>query len=191
MLLAGVNILDGVMRAAGFVFEFRDEGRGSGGPFAWGEYVRDNRRLELHFRGSLGLVRYHVADHSASHEAYMRGLGAWEQCQYPGFSEEPLDGFVDLAADLAHATDFLRADAMVLRRVAAEESTATAAKTQEFMAGWVGDAAALEHMRSLFRAQHYRQVVEIFAQLKYPQRISSSERKMVEIARRKVERSGR
>lgn len=52
-LLAGVNVLDSVLRRAGFVFEFREEDRGSGGDFAWGEYVRDNRRLELHCRYSL------------------------------------------------------------------------------------------------------------------------------------------
>ena len=107
MLLAGINVLDEVMQPAAFVFEFREEGRGSGGHFAWGEYVRDNRRLELHFRGSLGLVRYHVGDHNAGHETYVLGLGVWEECRYPGFSEDPLDGFVHRAADLKHATDFL------------------------------------------------------------------------------------
>src|SRR6266404_602801 len=53
-LLAGVRILDEVMRRHGFEFGFENEGRGSGGRFANGSYYRDDRRLELHFRGSLG-----------------------------------------------------------------------------------------------------------------------------------------
>jgi len=185
-LLAGVRVLDRILGPAGFVFEFREEGGGSGGHFAWGEYVQGTRRLELHFRESLGLVTYHVADCSASHEAYMRGLGVWEQCRYPGVSNEPLDGFADLAADLRHAQDFLSADALVLRRVAAQERECAAAMSEELMAGAVGDTASLEKMRSYFRARSFREVVAIFEQLKYPQRLSPSDLKMVEIARRKA-----
>src|SRR5262245_3738510 len=136
LLLAGVSLLDKVMRPAAFAFELRDEGRGSGGPFAWGEYVRDDRRLELHFRSSLGLVRYHVTDRSASHETYMRGLGVWEQCRYPGFSGSPLEGFAHLAADLGHATDFLQGDAVVLCEVALQEAAVSAQKGEDLMAGY-------------------------------------------------------
>ena len=59
-LLAGVGILDSVLSPYGFVFEFRDEGIGAMGPFAWGEFVRGDRRLELHYRYGLGLVTYHA-----------------------------------------------------------------------------------------------------------------------------------
>ena len=185
-LLAGASVLDGVLRPARFVFEFREEGRGSGGHFAWGEYVREDRRLEFHFRHSLGLVRYHVADDSASHEAYMRELGVWEQCRYPGFSEEPMDAFANLSADLRHAADFLSAGASVLRRAAARERVSVAARHEDLMAGYVGDTASLEGMRNHFRARRFREVVSTFDQLKYPQRLSPSDLKMVEIARRKV-----
>lgn len=46
------------------------------------------------------------------------------------------------------------------------------------MAGAVGDTAS--------RARSFRDVVAIFEQLKYPQRLSPSDLKMVEIARRKA-----
>ncbi len=131
------------------------------------------------------MVRYRVADLTASHEAYMQGLGVNER-QYPGFSEDPLEGFVHLAADLTYATDFLRGDAFVLRRVAAQEAAASAVKTEDLMAGYVGDTAAVERMRELFRAQDYRQVVEVFERLQYPQRLSPAELKMVEVARHKA-----
>ena len=84
-LLEGTRILERVLGPQGFVFQFGGEDQGSGGNFAWGEFVRESRRLELHFRHDLGLVRYHVDSWSASHETYMRELGLWEQCRYPGF----------------------------------------------------------------------------------------------------------
>jgi hypothetical protein len=179
-LIAGAIVLDKVLRPLGFVFEIRDEGRGSGGEFAWGEYVRDNRRLELHFRSGLGLVTYYVDDESAGHEPYMRGLGVWEQCRYPGFSAQPLDAFADLAADLGHADDFLSADASILRRVAAQERARAEAIGEKLMAGYVGDTAAIERMRSHFRAQRFRETVATFEALKYPQRLSPSDQKMVD-----------
>jgi hypothetical protein len=79
-LLDGAKILDSVLLPKGFRFQFREEGRGAGGNFAWGELVREDRRLELHFRKSLGLVRYHVGDQSAFHESYMRELGLLIHC---------------------------------------------------------------------------------------------------------------
>jgi len=76
-LLEGVQILHPALAPYGFAFRFGSEGKGSGGHFAWGEFFREERRLELHIRRSLGLVRYHVGDQSASHEAYLRELGVW------------------------------------------------------------------------------------------------------------------
>lgn len=75
---------------------------GSGGEFGETAYTRENRRLELHFRYSLGLVVYHVGTVSLPHEDYMRAvLGRGGANQYPGFSEDPLDGFRHLRHDLA------------------------------------------------------------------------------------------
>jgi len=77
--------------------------------FASGEFQRGTRRLEVHFRGLLGLVAYHVGSVRLSHEDYMWSvLGRRWASQYPGFFSEPLDGFRHLLADLEnHAGDFL------------------------------------------------------------------------------------
>jgi len=109
ILLRGVEILDPVMRLHGYAFTFREADKGSGGDFAWGEYVRGERRLELHFRRSLGLVAYRGGPSVVQHEHYMRAkLGRNGGNQYPGFSDEPLDGFRHLAHDLEqYASEFL------------------------------------------------------------------------------------
>jgi hypothetical protein len=184
-LLDGAKILDAVLLPKGFRFQFRKEGKGSGGNFAWGEFVREDRRLELHFRQSLGLVRYHVGDQSAFHESYMRELGVWDQCRYPGFSEDPAAAFHDLAHDLGLADDFLSGWAAVLRTAAATEASDTAAQNKRDMAGYVGDVRQRQQLRQRFREGRYGQVVALAETLKYPDQMTESERRMVEIARKK------
>ena len=109
VLRAGCEILDTVLVPHGFHFALRDAARSSGGHFAWGKYVRGDRRLALHFRASLGLVTYHLGDVQVSHESCVRTLhGASVGNAYPGFSDDPLDGFRHLRQDLErYASAFL------------------------------------------------------------------------------------
>ena len=185
-LLDGAKILDAVLLPKGFRFQSRKEGKGSGGNFACGEFVREDRRLELHFRQSLGLVRYHVGDQSAFHESYMRELGGWDQCRYPGFSEDPAAAFHDLAHDLGLADDFLSGSAAVLRTAAATEASDNAAQNKRDMAGYVGDVSERQQLRERFREGSYGQVVALAETLKYPDQMTESERRMVEIARKRI-----
>ena len=101
LLAEGCSILDPVLTPAGFTFVSGPNGVGSGGRFASGRWVRGSRSVELHFRYSLGLVAYHLGPRSISHDDFMwsvtRGRGGH---RYPGFSEDPLQGFRDLATDL-------------------------------------------------------------------------------------------
>ena len=111
LLLAGIELLNPVLVPAGFVFTLNDHGKGSGGWFASGSYKRDERRLELHFRYSLGLVQYHVGTYKLDHESYMRFAGVYGQNKYPDFPERPLESFVHLASDIStYCSDFLSGD---------------------------------------------------------------------------------
>jgi hypothetical protein len=104
----GAEILAALLGPYGFKFELTGEGKGSGGRFASGCFVKDDRKLELHFRYSLGMVSYHMGSASLGHETYMRFLRVRDKASYPGFSKEPLSGFRDLARDLkAYCSDFL------------------------------------------------------------------------------------
>jgi hypothetical protein len=108
-LKAGLEILDSFMQSLGFVYTQTSAGVGSGGSFAAEEFRRGDRRLELHFRYSLGLVTYHVGNLALSHEDYMWStVGRRWATQYPGFSTDPLDGFRHLLADLQrYCSEFL------------------------------------------------------------------------------------
>ena len=117
-LQTGSAILAATLANHGFVFHFESSGRGSGGDFASGAFVRGNRMLEIHFRYSLGLVTYRLGDRALSHEAFMWSvLGKPHASHYPGFSDDPMGGFRDLRADLEeYGADFLKgADTEFLR----------------------------------------------------------------------------
>jgi hypothetical protein len=74
ILREGSAILDPLLAAHGFVFHLLGSGSSSGGAFAFGEFRKDGRRLELHFRASLGMVAYHLAGCSMSHVDYIRSV---------------------------------------------------------------------------------------------------------------------
>ena len=99
ILMAGSAILGEVLVPAGFAFEHVETGHPSGGTFARGRFSKGSQYVEFSFRFSLGLVSYGWDGDTLSHVDYLRGLGATGA--YPGYSDDPLDGFRHLAADLA------------------------------------------------------------------------------------------
>jgi len=184
-LLDGAEILEKVLTPQDFHFQFRGEGKSSGGASSWGEFVRGDRRLELHVRFNLGLVRYHVGAESASHDYYMRELGVRERCHYPGFSKDPKKAFLGLAHDLAFADEFLTGTGGLLRKAAKRQSSDTAERNADLMAGYVGDKQKFEHLRRCFRQGKYEDAIAEFNGLRYPERLSEPDRKMVELARKR------
>jgi len=112
ILRQGRFVLDTVLLRYGFTFVVGPSGRTCGGPSASGTYVNGDRKLEVHYRYSLGLVTYHFGGESIDHQSYMRALlGPNGSNRYPGFSDEPLDAFEGLAYDLEnYATAFLKGD---------------------------------------------------------------------------------
>ena len=104
VLREGAMELASILGPDGFTFVETGSGPSSGGDYASGEFRREDRRLELHVRSSLGLVTYHVGEANLRHEDFARAVAATQQIEeparYPGFSDQPLDGFLHLGADL-------------------------------------------------------------------------------------------
>jgi hypothetical protein len=99
-LREGERILDPVFVPLGYRFQLGALQRGSGGEFAVGYYEKGDQSVELHFRFALGIVNYRIADDCLGHKDYMRLLGVADQASYPGFSDDPLDGFRHLRSDI-------------------------------------------------------------------------------------------
>ncbi len=122
LLKEGAEILLWTLQPCGFTFRIRRRGSGgSGGASAEGWFISGNKRLELHFRWSLGLVTYHVGNRRLGHEDYMRSLRVRHEAAYPGFSEQPLAAFEHLSSDLTrYCQDFLLGEGKEVARFADE-----------------------------------------------------------------------
>jgi hypothetical protein len=174
----GASFLGATLAPHGFRWVFR----GSGGWFAWGGFVREDRTLELHFRLSLGIVAYHIGNLGASHETYMQALGVWGECRYPGHSTDPGSAFERLAHDLAYAQDFLSGTGDVLRLAATTEQAGDTKRHRQLMVVAVGDAYKRAHMRDSFKAGRFADTVRLASELEFPDMMTESERTMLRIA---------
>jgi hypothetical protein len=124
-LREGAAILAPYLNLFGFKFRLVAQGSSSGGRWAEGEFRCGNRRLEFHFRHSLGQVVYHVDNFRMSHEEYLKVLGAWEIRRYPGFTDDPLEPFRQFLHDLrAITSDFVVGQTEEFVRVAAQRHPA-------------------------------------------------------------------
>jgi hypothetical protein len=98
ILVAGNSILGEVLRPAAFVLGPVESGNGSGGRYAIGRWTRESQFIELHVRWALGIVRYGWGGEVFDHRHVADAVGA--SVAYPGFSDDPIDGFRHLADDL-------------------------------------------------------------------------------------------
>jgi hypothetical protein len=122
VLNAGAQDLGPALVPEGFTFVGTGAGHSSGGEHASGEYRRGDRRLELHFRDSLGLVTYHVGELTIGHEDYVRAVRALDQIDrsnaYPGFHRDAAAQFQALRDDLqVFGTRFIRGTIDEFRQV--------------------------------------------------------------------------
>jgi hypothetical protein len=74
-------------------------GKGSGCPMAVSRWVSGDRFIETHVRVALGVVVYGWGELKITHQDYLRVRGV--KGMYPGFSDDPIDGFRHVATDLA------------------------------------------------------------------------------------------
>jgi len=161
---------------------------GRGERVARGAFVKGERRLELELFVSLQNVTYRIGALWLQHEPYMRALGASAGVNaYPGFSNDPIDGFSHLKIDLERlASEFVVGDASVFRRTAAEAAEGRPAEQRRYMASIVGDDRARLTARELFRARQYVDVVAVLEALQHPEFMDRYERRILDIAKRRI-----
>ena len=120
-LRAGVEVLRPVLEPHGFIFHEGAAGASSGGAFASGTFERGERKIEISFRYSLGLVRYRIGASVIDHENFLRLSGQWSSHKYPDFGGTPINSFTALASDLsAFFADFLSGPGEHFKAVVAE-----------------------------------------------------------------------
>ena len=71
-------------------------------------------------------------------------------------------------------------------QAAENEATWDTQKSQQLMMSYVGDTRCLEKLRSLFQEKRYAEVIALADKIQYPELMTESQRRMVEMARRRV-----
>jgi len=103
IVIEGSEILKPLMSKNGFQFTLDGEGQSSGGQFAFGPWTKNDRKLEYHFRFSLGLVEYSLENKTIEHGFFLWALtGEKRKAKFPGSSEDPTNGFSRLLDDLSN-----------------------------------------------------------------------------------------
>lgn len=191
-LMEGVKILSPYLEPLGFRFELLGTGKSSGGALAYGHFVKSGglfdqvRKIEFHFRYSLGLVSYAVGKQALSHQDYVDLLGQHGQNKYPNFSDDPQESFHCLLWDLQHIlNDFTEHKAAIFRQKVpgklkeiAEQQEALRLQHQKKSSG---DQALIEQATIAFRKGDYQEVDRLKRQLMYPALLSKTERKLFEL----------
>jgi hypothetical protein len=131
-------------------------------------------------------VTYHVGENKVSHTGYMDAVGVRREAAYPSVETERLDGFRQLLSDLERfAENFLEGDGEILRGGAKGESERAAKESVVAMAGAVGDTRARQEAATAFKKGDWLRVVQLLESLQYPDLMTTSDQKRLEIARRR------
>jgi len=182
VMTQGASHLAHVLAPLGFAFRIVRTGNSSGGRFCEAEFAANPRKVELHYRNHVGLVRYHIGATNASHGAYMKALG--DSASYPRPEDGDMKGFQCLAHDLSSILrDFVDGDGHILAEAAATEVEESAARGRKLMVGYVGDTRARAQAHEAFRAKEYAAVVKLLDGLHYPDHLTPAEQKMRSLAR--------
>lgn len=184
----GAKILMQVLGPEGFSFRIVRTGPSSGGKYCQAELSCGHRKIKLHYRWSLGLVRYCIGNQSTSHTAYVTALGIEGDSQFPGFPEDdPMAAFRNLACDLyLIVADFLAGNGKVLAQAAAAEENENRIRQRQLLIQSVGDTRRRSKAREAFRIKNYIAVVKLLEELEYPDDMTPAELKMLAIARKRL-----
>jgi hypothetical protein len=185
-LIKGSKILSTYLEPLGFKFLLVTKGQGSGGRFAHGQFVCEDRIIDLHFRYSLGLVSYQADNLILGHEDLIDLLDKKGQNQYPNFSDDPIDAFNCMKWDLKYLLpDFTENNAVIFRQRAPvkikELEKIQIAKGNADKKIYSGDQKILEEAKAEFKKGNYLLVDKLKEQIKYPDLLTSTEKKLFEL----------
>ena len=182
----------------GFKFELIATGKGSGGHFSYGHFIKEGasfgetKRIELHFRYSLGLVGYYIDDVGLSHQEYIDFVGKHGQSKYPNFSDNPQDAFNCLLWDLQNLlNDFTENDARIFKQKMADIRHQQGMSNEIYNRECSGEPKLIESAKAAFKKGNYEDVDKIKQQLRYPELLSPSEKKLFELNDQKMKAFGK
>ena len=184
-LARGVEILAPALEQHGFVYAPSHAGVGSGGHFASGNFTRNSRKLSLHHRWGLGIVTFGVEEFVSPHADYVSFLGVGDRSTLLWMPlASGLDRYHALRFDIETLFgDFTTGDASMLTAAARKYAPRMAIVGIQLNAEAVGDIEKRRLARDAFNDRHCAEAIELLDSIVYPELLTGSETRMLEIAR--------
>jgi len=185
MLKRGAAILAPALEPHGFAYAPSHAGAGSGGTFASGTFARDERHLSLHHGWGLGIVTFGIDELTVPHENYISFLGVADRSKLLWASlTSGLDRYQALRFDIETlCEDFTTGDASMLIAAAKDYAIRIDESGVHLNAEAVGDLERRRQARDAFKCKRYTEVIELIGGVAYPELLTGSETRMVEISR--------
>ena len=153
-------------------------------------FVRSPRSVELNHLYSLGPVIYSIGEFSVEHTFYIQALGLAAAAQFPCFADDSISGYSAWLHDLNHVLspffvgpvdDFTA----IAKRYTEEQRQQQEHGNRDLSYHSTGEHRLKARARELFRQRRYDGVSQIESQIRFPELLTTSERKMFEIARKR------
>jgi hypothetical protein len=154
-------------------------------------FICPPRSVELNHLYSLGPVIYFIREFSVEHSFYIQALSLTDAAQFPCFADDSISGYPALLHDLENLLspyfvgsedDFITIakDYMQVQRQQLEDDR----RNLTYHA--TGEDRLKGHARELFRKGRYSEVVRIQSQIRFPDLLTNSERKLFALARKRL-----
>ena len=188
---SGLSQLAGFFASQGFVLIPGQPDVDKEGTSYSARFIRDPRSVEINHLYSLGPVIYSIQDWSLEHRAYFRALGLSEVAQFPAYVDDSVSGYPALLHDLKLLLPnfFMGAEAefiAIARRYRQEERQHQEREAINLAYRCSEDSLLKHRAREMFRAGRFDEVVQIESQIRFPERLTASERQIFSVARRRV-----
>jgi hypothetical protein len=154
-------------------------------------FICSPRSVELNHLYSLGPVIYSIRKFSVEHTSYIQALVLTTAAQFPCFGDDSISGYPALLHDLENLLSSFF--------VGSEDDFIAIAKTymqaqqqqqeidrRKLTYHATGEDRLKVQARELFREGRYSEVVRIEAQIRFPDLLTDSERKIFALARKRL-----
>jgi hypothetical protein len=151
-------------------------------------FIRHLRSVELNHLYSLSPVIYSIRQFSVEHTYYMRALGVTGAAQFPCFSDDSISGYPALLHDLENLLSpfFVGSEedfSAIAKQYLLAQQRRNEADSRDLSYHATGEDRLKARARELFRQGRYDEVDQIESQLRFPELLTDSERKIFALAR--------
>jgi len=189
---AGLKLVTPFFNSLGYSLAIAEPQADKEGTFYLATFTCKPRSVELHHLYSLGPVIYRIGENFIEHTSYLKALGIASNACYPSYEDDSRSGYSALLLDLQNLlSPFFVGSAENFSAVAREYMETQRQRTQEaqqrFPYWGSGEERLKAQARELFRQKRFNEVVQIEAQIRFPEFLTEAEQLMFSMARKRTE----